>query len=84
MQRYVEAVIVSAAGPLGYPPGIDAVPTAYLVQRNCDQLASCIYRQGKDKHGYRSSINLTRFSNLPKICVALTSTTGWTRVAQRA
>ena len=80
MQRHVGAATVSAVGPLECTPGIDAVPTAYLVQANCDRIASCIYRQGKNKRGcgYCNSINL------PKICVALASTTGRTRVTQLA
>ena len=84
MQRHVGAAIALAFGLVGCTPGIDAVPVAYQIQGNYDDIASCLYRRVEDEHGFRSSVNLTRLSNPPEIRVALTSTAGRARIAQLA
>ena len=82
--RTVAPVLVASIGLIGCTSPLNAPPSAYLVQGNYEDIASCLYRTIEDTHAFGRDIHLTRLSNPREIRVALSRATSRNAAASLA
>lgn len=68
-------VLAASIGLVGCTSPLNAPPSAYLVQGNYEDIASCLYRTIEDTHTFGRDIHLTHLSNPREIRVALSRST---------
>ena len=77
-------VLIASIGLIGCTSPLNAPPSAYLVQGNYEDIASCLYRTIEDAHTFGRDIHLTHLSNPREIRVALSRSTSRNAAASLA
>ena len=76
--------LAASIGLIGCTSPLNAPPSAFMVQGNYEDIASCLYRTIEDTHAFGRDIHLTHLSNPREIRVALSRATSRNAAASLA